>query len=247
MAGVQEMQSVYNKIWKYKEIDEDKAQNIKKRLNVSKFLARVLSTLKMNDIESISRFLVPKIQYLNDPFLLNDMEISVDRIIKAVNNKEKIVIFGDYDVDGITSTSLLCDFLTDIGGNVDYYIPNRISEGYGLSKKSIDNALKLEPNLIITVDCGITAIEEVDYVKSNNVDIIITDHHECMDELPKACGVINPTRKDSNYPFRYLAGVGVALKVVMALCEKLQLGDCYLKYMDMVALGTVAEDRKSVV
>ena len=235
------MRSVGNKVWNYKQIDEKKAKDIRDKLGISRFLARILSTLNIDNIDDVSKFLKPKIEYLNDPFLLNDMDVCVDRIIKAVDNKEKIVIFGDYDVDGITSTALLYDFLTKIGGDVDYYIPNRIDEGYGLSKKSVDNALDLNPKLIVTVDCGITALEEVDYIKSNNVDIIITDHHECMESLPNAYGVINPTRVDSTYPFRYLAGVGVALKVIMALCKKRNLQDYYLNYMDVVALGTVAD------
>lgn len=235
------MGSLCNKVWNYKKIDEAKAGDIKNKLDISTFLARVLSTLPIDNISNISSFLKPKLDYFHDPFLLNDMGISVDRIMKALENKEKIVIFGDYDVDGITSTSLLYDFFKGIGANIDYYIPNRINEGYGISMKALENVLAKKPSLIVTVDCGITSIDEVSYITSKGIDIIITDHHTCGDVLPKAYGVINPVRKDSTYPFRYLAGVGVAYKLVMALCDKLGMKDFYLKYLDIVALGTVAD------
>ncbi len=236
------MRDDYNKVWKYKEIDDQKVRNIIDGLNISEFLAKVLvATLDIDDIDEISRFLKPRIKHLNSAFLLNDMELCVDRIINAVNKKEKIVIFGDYDVDGVTSTAILYDFLKRIDGVVDYYIPNRIDEGYGLSKVAVDNVMSLEPGLIVTVDCGITSIDEVSYIKSKGIDIIITDHHECKNELPDAYGIINPMREDSTYPFKHLAGVGVALKVIVALCDKMGLKDYYLKYMDIVALGTVAD------
>lgn len=229
-----------NKFWKYKEIDDSRVQEIKDKVCVSEFLAKVLSTLNI-EVEDISSFLRPRLSCLNDPFLLNDMDKCVDRILEAIDNNEKIVIFGDYDVDGITSTAIVYDFLTGLGGIVDYYIPNRLNEGYGLSEIAVDNVLARKPDLIITVDCGITSVQEVDYIRSKNIEIIVTDHHECGPKLPNAYGVINPMRDDNQYPFRCLAGVGVALKLIIALCQKKELGDCYLKYMDIVLLGTVAD------
>ena len=229
-----------NKVWKYKYIDESKVQEIKSRVLVSDFLAKVLATLNV-DVEDMESFLKPRLSSMNDPFLLKDMNKCVYRIVKALDDGEHIVIFGDYDVDGITSTAIMYDFLTELGGKVDYYVPNRLSEGYGLSKSAVDNALEKKPDLIITVDCGITSVQEVDYIRSKGVEIIITDHHECGSKLPNAYGVINPMRDDNKYPFRSLAGVGVALKLIIALCKEKDFGDQYLKYMDIVLLGTVAD------
>lgn len=234
------MHDGFDKVWNYKYIDDIKVESIKRRFAISDFLAKVISTLDV-DLDTIPRFLKPKVKYLNDPFLLNDMALCVDRIMDAIEKKERIVIFGDYDVDGVTSTAVLYDFLKHIHGVVDFYIPNRIDEGYGLSQTAIDKVLDLKPDLMITVDCGITSIDEVYYIKSKGVDVIITDHHECKDDLPVAYGIINPMRKDSTYPFKYLAGVGVVLKLVTALCIKADLKDYYLKYMDIVALGTIAD------
>lgn len=229
-----------NKLWKYKELDESRIRKIMDNVCVSEFLAKVLSTLNI-EIEDMPSFLRPRLSCLNDPFLLNDMDKCVGRILEAIDNKERIVIFGDYDVDGITSTAIVYDFLTGLGGIVDYYIPNRLNEGYGLSETAVDVVLERNPDLIITVDCGITSVQEVDYIRSKNIDVIVTDHHECGPELPNAYGAINPMRDDNKYPFRCLAGVGVALKLIIALCQRKGLGDCYLKYMDVVVLGTVAD------
>lgn len=155
--------------------------------------------------------------------------------------KRKIIIFGDYDVDGITSTSILFDFLKKVGANVGYYIPDRKEEGYGLSIIAVDKVIDDGASLIITVDCGITAFEEVRHIIESHVDIIITDHHECKEELPEAYALINPCRHDCSYPFKELAGVGVVFKLVKALCIKMGLTDESVNYLDLVALGTVAD------
>ena len=170
------------------------------------------------------------------------MDIAVDRIIKAINNKEKILIYGDYDVDGITSTTVLKKYLMDRGISVDTYIPNRLHEGYGLNKKAIDTIKERNIDLIITVDCGISAIEEVDYAVRLGMDIIVTDHHEVGEKLPNALAVIDAKRKDNTYPFRALAGVGVVFKLIQALSIKLEIKpEEYLKYLDLVCVGTISD------
>lgn len=170
------------------------------------------------------------------------MEIAVQRIIKAINNKEKVTIYGDYDVDGITSITVLKSFLSDIGLECKSYIPDRLEEGYGLNKNAIDSILKKGCDLMITVDCGISGNEEIDYANSLGIETIVTDHHEPGDKLPNAIAVIDNKRKDSTYPFRELAGVGVVFKLIQALGIKLGLKEeTYLKYLDIVCLGTISD------
>ena len=171
-----------------------------------------------------------------------DMEKAVERILKAIDNKEKIIIFGDYDVDGITSITVLKSFFKDLGIEVGEYIPNRLNEGYGLNKDAIKKIADEEYNLMITVDCGITGIDEVEYAKELGIETIVTDHHEPGESLPNAIAVVDCKRKDNTYPFRELAGVGVAFKLCQAISQKLNLDEKqYLKYLDIVALGTISD------
>jgi single-stranded-DNA-specific exonuclease len=171
-----------------------------------------------------------------------DMEIAVKRIIQAIENKEKVIIYGDYDVDGITSITVLKSFFKELNIDVAQYIPNRLNEGYGLNKDAIKSIASQGYNLMITVDCGITAVDEVEYAKSLKLDTIITDHHEQAEEIPDAIAVIDCKRKDNKYPFRELAGVGVAFKLCQALSQKLELDESkYLKFLDIVALGTISD------
>ena len=168
------------------------------------------------------------------------MEIAVNRILKAIENKEKIIIYGDYDVDGITSVTVLKSFFQDRGIHVDEYIPNRLNEGYGLNKTAIEKISKQKYMLMITVDCGISAIEEIDYANQLGIETIVTDHHEPGNELPKALAVVDAKRKDNKYPCRNLAGVGVVFKLIQALSIKLNLDEKeYLKYLDIVCVGTI--------
>ncbi|MCR4693583.1 MAG: single-stranded-DNA-specific exonuclease RecJ, partial [Firmicutes bacterium] len=157
--------------------------------------------------------------------------------------KEKITVYGDYDVDGITSTTILTDFLASSGANVDYYIPDRFSEGYGLNILAVNRIARSKTKLLITVDCGISSIGEVEFAKTQKLDVIVTDHHSCKEELPKALAVINPKRADSSYPFSGLAGVGVAFKLILALAKRLKLNtkDVFMRYADLVAIGTIAD------
>ncbi|MCX7921924.1 MAG: single-stranded-DNA-specific exonuclease RecJ [Clostridia bacterium] len=229
------------KLWVYKEVPEEKVKEICNKASVSDLLAKIFLGRGIEDCDYIKRFLNPSLAELHDPFLMKDMDRAVARIVKAINSKEKIMVFGDYDVDGITSTSILYDFLCAQGASVGFYIPDRINEGYGLSISAIDRVIQGGVSLIITVDCGITAVEEVKYIKDNNIDIVITDHHECKGELPQCDAVINPWRNDCPYPFKELAGVGVVYKLINAICIDRGLGDLHHHYLDLVAVGTIAD------
>lgn len=187
-------------------------------------------------------FLNPTRKDFYDPFLLPDMEIAVDRIIKAVNNKEKIMIYGDYDADGITSVSVLKKYLNQIGLETGEYIPNRLNEGYGLNKEAILKIYNMGYKLMVTVDCGISGLEEVEYANTLGIETIITDHHEPAEQLPNAIAVIDAKRKDNIYPFNQLAGVGVVFKLIQAISIKLNLDEKeYLKYLDLVCIGTISD------
>lgn len=231
-----------NKKWQICECDKEKVENIKNKYNLNSLLATILVNKNIIDKEKIRLFLEPNRNDFYDPYLINDMDIATDRIIKAINNQEKVIIYGDYDVDGITSITVLKSFLKDVGLQASYYIPNRLEEGYGLNKDAINKIAEQGYTLMITVDCGITAIEEVEYANSLGIETIITDHHEPGEELPNALAVIDNKRKDSKYPFRELAGVGVAFKVSQALSKKLNLKEeTYLKYLDIVCVGTISD------
>lgn len=230
------------KKWEGFQIDELKVSEVAKNHNISELLARILLNRNIDTDEKINKFLYPKLEDLNDPYLFNGMDKAVDRILKAIENKEKITIYGDYDVDGITSITVLKKFLDEIGAIVDYYLPNRLSEGYGLNQKALDTIKARGTKLMLTVDCGISAYNEIEYAKSIGFDVIVTDHHECPEKLPEAIAVIDAKCPDNTYPFNSLAGVGVSFKVIQALCIKLgKPAEDYLKYLDIVCLGTVAD------
>lgn len=195
-----------NKKWEYYEINEEKVKEISSKFNISNLLAKILVNRNIVDDEQIKIFLNPTRNDFYDPFLMPDMEIAVNRIIKAIENKEKVIIYGDYDVDGITSTTVLKKFLAERGLDAGYYIPNRLEEGYGLNKEAIEEIINQKYTLMITVDCGISGIEEIELCNNLGIDTIITDHHEQLEELPKALAVIDAKRKDNTYPFRGLAG-----------------------------------------
>ena len=228
-----------NKRWEILPIDEKKQILLEKNLHISSSLAEIL-TRKNLDENSAKLFLNPtKIPY-HDPFLLKDMEKACQRLLLALKNKEKICIYGDYDVDGVSSTALLMTVFTKLGFNIDYYLPDRHSEGYGLHIESLQ---KLIPkyDLLITVDCGITALDEVDYAK-DKIDMIITDHHLPREILPDAFAIINPTQTQCNYPNKNLCGVGVAFKLCQGLYQSLNKDIHELEnYLDIVALGTIAD------
>lgn len=231
-----------SKKWEYYEVNEGKIDEISKKFNISKLLAKILINRQIVDEEKIKLFLNPTIDNFYNPFLMNDMNKAVDRIIRAINNNEKVMIYGDYDVDGITSIAVLKQFLKERGLDTGYYIPNRLDEGYGLNKEAIEHIIKQKYTLMITVDCGISGIEEVDFCNELGLDTIITDHHEQLEKLPTACAIIDAKRRDNTYPFRDLAGCGVVFKLIQALSIKLKLDDKeYLKYLDIVSVGTISD------
>lgn len=230
------------KKWEYYEQNEELVEQIAKKHNISKLLSKILVNRNIIDDNEINIFLEPKRNDFYAPFLMKDMDKAVDRIIKAIQNKEKTIIYGDYDVDGITSITVLKKFLNERGLEVDYYIPNRLEEGYGLNHEAIDEIAKKGYRLMITVDCGISGIDEIKQANECGIETIITDHHEQLDQLPKAYAIINPKRKDNTYPFRGLAGVGVVFKVIQAISIKLNLDEKeYLKYLDIVCVGTISD------
>lgn len=231
-----------NKKWEYYICDQDKVNEISKKFNIDRLLATILANRGICKEDEIRKFLEPTREDFHDPFLLPDMDIAVDTIIKAIEEKENILIYGDYDVDGITSISVLQKFLEERGMNVANHIPNRLEEGYGLNKEAIKQIADDGYKLIITVDCGISGIEEIEYANSLGIRTIITDHHEPLDELPKAIAVVDAKRKDNKYPFNQLAGVGVVFKLIQAIGIKLGLNEKeYLKYLDLVCVGTISD------
>ncbi len=231
-----------SKKWQIYDINEEIISEIENKYKINKLLATILANRGITTEESIRLFLNPTRDDFHDPFLITDMEKAVERIITAINKKEKITIYGDYDVDGITSITVLKSFLRDRGIEVDTYIPNRLDEGYGLNNSAIDKIKNKGCELMITVDCGISAIDEVNYANSLGIEVIVTDHHEAGNEIPKALAVIDNKRKDSTYPFRELAGVGVVFKLIQALSIKLNLKEEeYLKYLDIVCIGTISD------
>ncbi len=227
-----------SKKWIMPYTDEQTALRISEKLNVSYLAARVLCARGFS-YEDAKDFLVSGESNFYDPFLLNDMQKAVDRIKYALSRNEKIAVYGDYDVDGITATYLLFDYLKSLGADAMYYIPDRIDEGYGMNTCAIDTLKNENVTLIITVDLGITAFEEVEYAKDNGIDVIITDHHSLKDSLPDALAVINPKITKSEYPFPSLAGVGVAFKLVYALSGLDK--NIFYKYCDIAAIGTIAD------
>ena len=231
-----------NKKWELINVDESKAEKIENQFNVGKLVARALATKNLKSDEEIEVFLSPRRGDFHDPFLMPDMEKAVDRVVKAIQNKEKVTIFGDYDVDGITSSSILHRFLKECGLETKIYIPNRISEGYGLNEEAIRKIANEKTTLIITVDCGITGNKEVELAKSLGIDTVITDHHEQAEELPKAVAVVDCKRKDNTYPFNGLAGCGVAFKLTQGISQRLGIPEeKSLKYLDIVCVGTISD------
>ena len=231
-----------NKKWQIYEVDEEKVEELSNKYHLNKLLATILANRNIVNEEQIRLFLNPTRNDFHDPFFITDMEKAVDRIIKAIEKQEKVTIYGDYDVDGITSITVLKSFLKDRGLEVSQYIPNRLNEGYGLNKNAIEKIHNEACELMITVDCGISAIEEIEYANHLGIETIVTDHHEPGNTLPKALAVIDNKRKDSTYPFRELAGVGVVFKLIQAIGMKLGLKEEeYLKYLDIVCIGTISD------
>ena len=209
------------KKWQIYESNNEKIEEISQKYNLNKLLATILLNRKIEE-NQIEIYFNPNRKNFHDPFLMPDMEIAVNRILKAMKNKEKIIIYGDYDVDGITSITVLKSFLKDRGIDVDQYIPNRLEEGYGLNNPAVKKIAEQDYDLMITVDCGISGIEEIKYANSLGIETIVTDHHEVGEDLPDAIAVVDAKRKDNIYPCRDLAGVGVVFKLIQALRNKIR-------------------------
>ncbi|MGN1271039.1 MAG: DHH family phosphoesterase [Clostridia bacterium] len=195
-----------NKKWEFYEENDEKIIDIAKKHNISELLTKILVNRGITEDKKIDTFLNPTRNDFYDPYLMPDMEKAVERIIKAINSQEKVMIYGDYDVDGITSITVLKKFLEERGLQTGHYIPNRLEEGYGLNENAIRLIAEQKYTLMITVDCGISGIEEIALANELGIETIITDHHEQLEELPNAYAIINAKRRDSKYPFRGLAG-----------------------------------------
>ena len=211
------------------------------RAGVPSLLAAILSARGVVDPEQARKLLTPGEEPLADPMGMRDMDRAVRRIQRALQEKEMIAVYGDYDVDGITSTCLLTDCLRRMGGRVIPYIPDRLEEGYGLNQEAVSALAGQGVALIITVDCGITAVREVEFARALGVEVVVTDHHECKQSLPQAAAVVDPHRPDCPYPFKGLAGVGVALKLAMAVAGADRAALVFREYVDLAAVGTVAD------
>lgn len=229
------------KIWQLKEADPQLVKRVSEENGVDEFQATILVNRGLTEKRVIDLYLHPEKERFHDPFLMPDMQKAVTRIIGAQKNYEPLCIYGDYDVDGITSTSILYLFLKEIGCHVRYYIPDRLTEGYGLNSGAIEKLKNEDISLMITVDTGIAAVAEAETAKRIGMDLIITDHHECQDIIPQGYAVINPKRPDSQYPFDQLAGVGVTFKLIQGIARTLGVEELIWKYLDIAAIGTVAD------
>ena len=231
-----------NKKWEFYEKNSEEIIDIAKKHNISELLTKILVNRGITDDKEIDTFLNPTRNDFYDPYLMPDMDKAVERIIKAINNQEKVMIYGDYDVDGITSITVLKKFLEERGLKTGHYIPNRLEEGYGLNENAIRSIAEQKYTLMITVDCGISGIEEVELANQLGIETIITDHHEQSESLPNAYAIINAKRKDSQYPFRGLAGCGAVFKLIQAISLRLGLEEKeFLKYLDIVCVGTISD------
>ena len=229
--------------------------SIARSQGVSEVTAKLIYNRGYAEASSVRAFLTPDVSGLHDPFLMKDMDKAVTRIFESLDRGERITVYGDYDVDGVTSVTVLYLYLKNLGADIDYYIPSRNKEGYGLSEMSLNALCEKGTNLIITVDTGITANTEAEYAKTLGIEMVVTDHHECHGDIPDVCAVVNPHRPDCEYPFKELAGVGVVFKLVTA-CEIYRAGrisgadrvdtvacvqSVFESYSDLAAIGTVAD------
>ncbi|MFY7901215.1 MAG: single-stranded-DNA-specific exonuclease RecJ, partial [Chitinophagaceae bacterium] len=231
------------KRWKIKESDEEIAKKLQQSLNISSTtICKILVQRNIENFEKAKQFFRPSLPMLHSPWLMKDMRKAVDRITKAFTAEEKILVFGDYDVDGTTSVASMYQFLKSIYSNIDYYIPHRYKEGYGVSKAGIDYAKSEGITLIISLDCGIKSVELIDYANSLNIDFIVCDHHLPDAIVPNAVAILNPKQHDCNYPFKELCGCGVGFKLMQALSETLELPDeNYLQYIDLISIAIAAD------
>ena len=230
-------------IWKSKnEPDISLVENLKTKLNAPDIIARMLVQRGIDSVKKVNSFFNPRVEDLYDPFLMKDMDKAIERIQLAQDNKEGVLIFGDYDVDGTTSVALVYSFFKDKFTKIDFYIPDRYNEGYGISNQGIDYAKSAGITLIIALDCGIRSIDKIEYAKSLGIDFIICDHHLPGDSIPNAVAVLDPKRHDCDYPFKELAGCGIGLKLAQAYAQVCGLDErSYLQYLDYATLSIASD------
>ena len=229
--------------WLYKpDPEKSKVLALSEELGISELLAELLVQREVDTYEKAHRFFRPDLDELHDPFLMKDMEIAVARIQKALENGERIMVYGDYDVDGTTAVSLVYSFLASIHEAVATYIPDRYSEGYGISFAGIDFASDNDIDLIIALDCGIKAINKIEYAADKGIEFIICDHHRPGDELPQAHAILNPKREDCDYPYKELCGCGIGFKLIQGLSQSLEIAEERIyPYLDLVATAIAAD------
>lgn len=236
--------------WKIKEAgNKDIENSLSKEFGIHPIISQILANRELMDVEDVHRYLNPSLNDLHSPFLMKDMKAGIQRLLKAIYDHEKIVIYGDYDADGITSVVILFKFIKEVTSDVSYYIPDRIQEGYGLKNPAIDNFKNNNIKLIITVDCGISDNEQIAYARSLGIDTIVLDHHAISGVLPPSVANINPNREDCTFPFKELAGVGIAYNFLIALRGSLRKEGFWenenypnlKEYLDIVALGTIGD------
>ncbi|MFM8586724.1 MAG: single-stranded-DNA-specific exonuclease RecJ [Bacteroidota bacterium] len=236
--------SSLEKRWRFKQIDHEASDKLCDSLRIHPVICDMLSNRGISSFEEAKDFFRPSLKQLHDPFLMKDMRIATDRIMRAIRTNEKILIYGDYDVDGTTAVSVVFDFLQFIYPSkcIEYYIPDRYKEGYGLSSAGIDYAEKNNFNLLITLDCGIKSVELIQLAKEKQIDCIVCDHHLPGNQLPPAVAILNPKQPNCSYPFKELCGCGVGFKLIQALCMELELDETlYTKYLDLVATAIAAD------
>ena len=218
--------------------DEKAVSELAKELTISKSLASILVQRKIDTFDKAKKYFRPSLNDIHDPFLMKDMDKAIERIERALGEGERILIYGDYDVDGTTSVALVYSFLSKLTDNIDYYIPDRYGEGYGISYKGVDYACDNKISLIIALDCGIKANDKVDYANEKNIDFIICDHHRPSENLPSAIAILDPKRDDCDYPYDELCGCGIGFKLIQAFSQKNDYPfDDLLQYLDLVAIS----------
>lgn len=227
------------KQWHYRQYNEVWAERFAQKEGMDPLFSALLVQRGMEDHDSVKQFVRPDMTHLSDPFLLPDMDRAVVRIMQAKERGERVTVFGDYDVDGLTASAVLVTCLQSMGIQADCYIPDRINEGYGLNLEALEQIRSQGTDLVVTVDLGVTAVKEIGAVEG--MDFVITDHHQPLEELPPALAVVDPKREDCAAPFRELAGVGVAFKLVCALLRDRPLEEILRDYIDLVCLGTIAD------
>ncbi|WP_276500450.1 single-stranded-DNA-specific exonuclease RecJ [Terrimonas pollutisoli] len=230
------------KRWTILQDDNENTLLLQKALNIHPILCKILSQRGISNFETAKDFFRPQLSHLHSPWLMKDMDKAVERILRAITNNEKILVFGDYDVDGTTAVACMYQFLIKQHSNVDFYIPHRYREGYGVSKAGIDFAKQNGFGLIISLDCGIKSVDLIYYAKGLNIDFVVCDHHMPDEILPPAVAILNPKQKDCNYPYKELCGCGVGFKLIMALAERLNLGvEHSYEFLDLVAVAIAAD------